>query len=240
MASRFRKKEHLISTKLSVVLGIGAGFLAGYLCSRALLKTGKDTDSDNSLKVGKYRRFITGHDENGKAILLKKDCIPNRKKPQNRNISVYNIWRCMNHHDANIENDIDKIDLCSKIGLIPLEPSLYGSNFRIIEFEPESTVKDFYKSDDKKIGAAWSDFGVSNKKVFGGKAAKHPFMHKTESIDYAVCLYGKMYMVLDEEEVLIKAGDTIVQRGTNHSWKNCFQDVCIMMFVLIHSPDHNR
>ena len=228
-----KKSESSIS-KFAVVLGVATGFLGGYLYSKLMF------DDDVSFKVGKYRRFITGDDENGKAILLKKDNIPNRKQPKNRNISVYNIWRCLNHNEANIGNDIDKIDLCSKIGLIPLEPSLMGSNYRIIEFRPESTIKDFYKTNNNQIENAWSDFGVNNKKVFGGNKAKHPFMHKTESIDYALCLYGKMYMVLDKEEILIKAGDSIVQRGTNHSWKNSFSKTCVMMFVLIHSENQNK
>lgn len=227
------KQSESSTSKFVVAIAVTAGFVAGYLCSKIVFK------NDDSLKLGEYRRFITGHDENGKAILIKKDEIPNRKQPQNRNISVYNIWRCLNHEKANIENDIAKIDLCSKIGLIPLEPSIMGSNYRIIEFRPESTVKDFYNTNDKKIENAWSDFGVNNKKVFGGKQAKHPFMHKTESIDYALVLHGKIYMVLDKEEVLVKAGDCIVQRGTNHSWKNSFSETCVMMFVLIHSPNQD-
>ncbi|MEI7738536.1 MAG: cupin domain-containing protein [Betaproteobacteria bacterium] len=45
-------------------------------------------------------------------------------------------------------------------------------------------------------------------------------MHQTETIDYVIVLNGEIYMVLDKSEVLLKAGDVAVQRGTNHAWSN--------------------
>lgn len=40
-------------------------------------------------------------------------------------------------------------------------------------------------------------------------------------------------MVLDKEEVLIKEGDVVVQRATNHAWKNVSDKPCRMAFILI-------
>ena len=31
---------------------------------------------------------------------------------------------------------------------------------------------------------------------------------------------GECYLVLDDSEILVKAGDAVVRRGTNHSWSN--------------------
>jgi len=58
-------------------------------------------------------------------------------------------------------------------------------------------------------------------------------MHKTETVDYANCLQGEIYLVLDDSEVLMKAGDTCVQRGTNHAWSNRSDEDCHMMFALV-------
>ena len=52
-------------------------------------------------------------------------------------------------------------------------------------------------------------------------------------IDYALCLEGEVYLVLDDSEVLLKAGDTVVQRGTNHAWSNRGDRDCKMLFVLV-------
>jgi quercetin dioxygenase-like cupin family protein len=58
-------------------------------------------------------------------------------------------------------------------------------------------------------------------------------MHRTESIDYALILSGEITMLLDDSEVLLKAGDIVVQRGTNHAWSNRSNAPCIVAFVLI-------
>lgn len=60
-----------------------------------------------------------------------------------------------------------------------------------------------------------------------------PRMHRTDSIDYAVVVSGEIHMQLDDEEVHLKAGDVVVQRGTIHNWVNKGPQPCLMAFVLI-------
>jgi quercetin dioxygenase-like cupin family protein len=57
--------------------------------------------------------------------------------------------------------------------------------------------------------------------------------HRTDSIDYAVIMSGEIDMDLDGEEVHLKAGDVIVQRGTIHNWINRGTEPCVIAFVLI-------
>jgi len=65
------------------------------------------------------------------------------------------------------------------------------------------------------------------------KGARHPFMHRTDSVDYAVVLSGEIYMLMDEEDCLLKAGDTVIQQGTNHAWSNRGTEPCLIAFVLV-------
>ena len=58
-------------------------------------------------------------------------------------------------------------------------------------------------------------------------------MHRTESIDYALILSGEITMLLDDEEVLLKTGDVVVQCGTNHAWSNRSNAPCLVAFILI-------
>ena len=58
-------------------------------------------------------------------------------------------------------------------------------------------------------------------------------MHRTDSVDYAIILTGEIYMLLDNEDVHLKASDVVVQRGTNHAWSNCGSETCVIAFVLI-------
>jgi quercetin dioxygenase-like cupin family protein len=60
-----------------------------------------------------------------------------------------------------------------------------------------------------------------------------PRNHRTDSIDYAVIVSGEIDMDLDGEEVHLKAGDVIVQRGTIHNWINRGTEPCVIAFVLI-------
>jgi len=48
----------------------------------------------------------------------------------------------------------------------------------------------------------------------------HPYMQKTRTLDFCLVLEGEITLVLDTAEVHLKAGDTVVQRGTNHAWSN--------------------
>jgi quercetin dioxygenase-like cupin family protein len=45
-------------------------------------------------------------------------------------------------------------------------------------------------------------------------------LHRTETLDYVIILSGEMDMELDDSTVKLKAGDVVIQRGTNHNWVN--------------------
>ncbi len=63
-----------------------------------------------------------------------------------------------------------------------------------------------------------------------------PRNHRTESIDYAVVMSGEIDMGLDDgEQVHLKAGDVLVQRGTIHNWENHGSETCVIAFILISS-----
>lgn len=58
-------------------------------------------------------------------------------------------------------------------------------------------------------------------------------MHRTETIDYIVVLTGEIDMVMDDSTVHLRAGDVMVQRGTNHGWFNRGSEVARIAFVLV-------
>ena len=66
-----------------------------------------------------------------------------------------------------------------------------------------------------------------------GKGGRHPRMHRTETIDYAIVLSGEITMLLDDEDVVLKAGDILVQCGTNHAWSNRSNAPAVVAFILI-------
>jgi quercetin dioxygenase-like cupin family protein len=60
-----------------------------------------------------------------------------------------------------------------------------------------------------------------------------PHMHRTETVDYVICLEGEIDMDMDESTVTMRAGDIMVQRGTNHAWANRGTSRARVAFVLI-------
>jgi quercetin dioxygenase-like cupin family protein len=60
-----------------------------------------------------------------------------------------------------------------------------------------------------------------------------PHMHRTETIDYVIVLKGEIEMDMDESTVTLKAGDIMIQRGTNHAWANRSAAPARVAFVLI-------
>jgi quercetin dioxygenase-like cupin family protein len=60
------------------------------------------------------------------------------------------------------------------------------------------------------------------------------FMHRTETVDYAILLSGTCDLELDDGKVLhLAAGDVVVQRGTMHAWVNNGPGPCVFAFILI-------
>ena len=171
------------------------------------------------------RRVVTGHDKDGKAIVIFDGDTPSVIKPEGRpGVEFHTIWR-IESAPAMVFGPEETTDC--KIGLLP---PANGSVFRIIQFPPEAGWIE--KMDTETTSQAWASVGAEQ---VGDTSttAPHPLMHRTETVDYAVCLAGEIYLVLDNSEVLIKAGDAVVQRGTNHAWSNRSDQPCRMMFVLV-------
>jgi quercetin dioxygenase-like cupin family protein len=60
------------------------------------------------------------------------------------------------------------------------------------------------------------------------------FMHRTETVDYAILLKGECDLELDDGKTMhMTAGDVVVQRGTMHAWVNNGGEPCVFAFVLI-------
>ena len=172
------------------------------------------------------RRVVTGHDANGKAIVFSDGPAPFvQVNPLNPDWISTDIWRT---HETP-----------AKIVAEPPEPTLgprrqmptkLGSVVRINQFPPET--KEVREMDPAAALRAFQVLGNEKASTFG-KTGRHPLMHRTETIDYAIVLKGEIVMLLDDTEVTLKAGDVLVQVGTNHAWVNRSKKVCEVAFILL-------
>ncbi|MDE2302500.1 MAG: cupin domain-containing protein [Sphingomonadales bacterium] len=66
-------------------------------------------------------------------------------------------------------------------------------------------------------------------------------MHRTNSIDYGIVLEGEIELELDDgARKTVRQGGIIVQRGTNHLWRNTTARVCRIAFILIEAPAYRH
>ena len=138
------------------------------------------------------RRVVTGHDENGKAIVSTDGNMTNVKTmPSGHKGCV--MW-VTDTSPVQVSGDEDPA--LREMGIAP--PS-NGTVLRILELAP-------------------------------GKA----FMHRTDTLDYCIVLKGECAMKLDnDDEVLLAAGDILIQRGTCHGWENRGDGPCRLAFILM-------
>jgi mannose-6-phosphate isomerase-like protein (cupin superfamily) len=108
-----------------------------------------------------------------------------------------------------------------------LEPPPGGSVCRVVTFPPDASYV-------RKVGAGdvhayFAAMGSPSASTYSSQAP-HLYMQKTRTLDFCLILEGEITLVLDTEEVQLKAGDTVVQRGTNHAWSNRSDQPCVVAF----------
>jgi mannose-6-phosphate isomerase-like protein (cupin superfamily) len=176
--------------------------------------------------VKQVRRVVTGHDAAGKATVISDGPAPFvHINPINSEWYSTDIWRTA-ETPARIVAEPPE----STLGPRRQMPTKRGTVLRINHYPPEI---DAIRNMD--VAASQKAFAALGNPAAGtfGKGGRHPLMHRTETIDYAIVLSGEITMVMDDRDVLLKAGDIVVQCGTNHAWSNRSKEPCVIAFVLI-------
>jgi mannose-6-phosphate isomerase-like protein (cupin superfamily) len=104
-----------------------------------------------------------------------------------------------------------------------MEPPPHGSLCRIVTIPPDASWRG--KVGAPEVAAFFQQMGALGASTYGARAP-HPYMQKTRTLDFCLILEGEVTLVLDTEEVALGAGDTVVQRGTNHAWSNRSDKPC--------------
>lgn len=167
------------------------------------------------------RRIVTGENAAGRSIVIADGPTPNGVVFAHGPQCAQVIWTTEPGAPSFEEgHDPAPADRRFKIG-----PVAGGTLLRIVDFPPDE-LYDLAKAKDflTEIGGA---------DAIDHNNPRHFFFHKTDTVDYAIILEGEIFALLDEDEVLMKAGDVLIQRATNHSWSNRSGRNCRIAFVLI-------
>ena len=170
--------------------------------------------------VSAIRRVVTGHDEKGKSVIVSDGPSPHvLTLPGSTDFGLTNLWVT----DGSPARNDGNTDAAAR--KIVLEPPANGTIFRVVEFPPERRAGTFDREE------AFAAMGADH--AMDPDGSRHPGMHKTATVDYAIVLSGEIYALMDEGETLLKAGDCLVQRGTNHAWGNRSDAPCLVAFILV-------
>ena len=169
-----------------------------------------------------FRRVVTGHDAAGRSIFIFDAPSPHVFSRTKGSAVVHEMWETA----CTPADNRGSADAIARGHRLP--PPRNGSVFRVIEYPPDSErlaaiVREEKLRDDGSGRAAATD----------RNNPRHPGFHKTSTIDYAIVLSGEIFAMMDEGEVLLKAGDVLIQRGTNHAWSNRTNETAVVAFVLI-------
>ena len=168
------------------------------------------------------RRVVTGHNAQGKSIFVADGPSPHVMQRGTGSVTVTELWETRGS-PADNRGNADAIDRTFR-----LHPPKNGTVFRIIAYPPDKVrlpalTREAEGPDDGSGRMAARDRGNP----------RHAGFHKTASVDYAIVLSGEIFAMMDEGEVLLKAGDVLIQRGTNHAWSNRTDEPAYVAFVLI-------
>jgi mannose-6-phosphate isomerase-like protein (cupin superfamily) len=120
-------------------------------------------------------------------------------------------------------------DIRESLARLPhgITPSPGGSLCRIVTIPPDRSWSG--KVGASEVRAYFEAMGAPGASRHAA-GAPHPYMQQTRTLDFCLVLEGEITLVLDTEEVHLKAGDTVVQRGTSHAWSNRSGASCVIAF----------
>jgi hypothetical protein len=176
--------------------------------------------SDHALPP--VRRIVTGINAAGRSCFVEDGVSPAMQlTPGRAGFRNNNLWRTVG-----TPAPVDAPDsVLEQRGVLP--PSR-GTVLRVIDIPPESADPAEVRRQTSAVFAAM--FPDAN---HDAGHERHPGMHATATIDYAILLQGELVAILEEGETVMRAGDILIQRGTNHAWANRSGAIARIVFVLI-------
>lgn len=170
-------------------------------------------------------RVVTGHDDQGKAVVSLNGALPTVVELSALPGTVFHeVWSTQGA-PCLVSNGADPT-----LGALMLPPPALGTRIRFVDIPPDTT--EFLRNGVHSTQAAFAEIGDASASTAKANSP-HPLMHRTETVDYGVVIEGEIVLVLDDSEVALKPGGVVIQRGTNHAWANRSDKPCRMLFVLV-------
>ena len=164
------------------------------------------------------RRVVTGHTPDGKAVLVSDTEVA----PVLPSLGIRVLWGA--DEPPTFPDDGSPLPYSTYF------PAVGGFRFGTFTVPPRSLLQ----STDQDVEEIFKEANEKFPDILKHMELDHPGMHTTDTIDFEYVISGEVWLELDDgEEVHLKAGDTVVQNGTRHAWRNKGSEPCHMVVCLI-------
>ena len=175
------------------------------------------------------RRVVTGHSADGKAIFSSDEKVGPATLDLVPGAEFHQLW------GAN--GLLHFPDDGSRPSAPSYFPPLGGFRVGIFSVAPATTVADFANLD---IGAALAEMETKLPGMASHMEPDNPGMHTTASVDFEYIVSGRCILELDDGvSKELGPGDTVVQNGTRHAWRNPFDEPCVIVVAIV-GAKHDR
>jgi mannose-6-phosphate isomerase-like protein (cupin superfamily) len=175
------------------------------------------------------RRVVTGHSKEGKTVFASDEKVAPITLDLLPGTEFHRLWGA----DATMRFPDD--------GSQPLTPQYFppvgGYRVGMFSVAPATTVTDLAGLD---IGKAMADMEVALPGLGGHMEPDNPGMHTTATVDFEYVISGRCVLELDDGAIVdLGPGDTVVQNGTRHAWRNPYDVPCVLLVVLV-GANHDK
>jgi mannose-6-phosphate isomerase-like protein (cupin superfamily) len=109
-------------------------------------------------------------------------------------------------------------------------PPVGGFRFGIFTVAPQSVAL----QKDLDVPRALAELEAKLPGMAAHMEPANPGMHTTDTVDFEHVISGEVWLELDDgKEIHLKPGDTVVQNGTRHAWRNKRDEPCRLVVCLI-------
>jgi quercetin dioxygenase-like cupin family protein len=168
------------------------------------------------------RRIVTGHDADGRSIIVSDETADSWDTGFGR--SPTSVWTTLKAPAGNRDDDIPP----EVTGFAPAGSA--GVGLMVMQIPPESNLDSLSPEERAKATVPVARLFPQGMEI---DTSKSPKMHATDTMDYVVLLSGEITLLVDDGEVTLKPFDIVIQRGVNHGWVNRGTETAILVAAVL-------
>jgi mannose-6-phosphate isomerase-like protein (cupin superfamily) len=155
------------------------------------------------------RRVVTGHDDDGRSVIVEDAAVEPITTALVPGYAAHEVWKA--------DGAATLPAPAPPSGTRTYYPPVDGVRFQVLTIPPAGPAA----PDGVDLDAELARLDRTAPGILAVNEVDDPGMHTTDSVDYVYVASGDVWLEVDDgAEVELHAGDTVVQQGVRHAWRN--------------------